>query len=106
MKSRVHPKYKTKYHVRNWASYERALVHRGDVTVWLSPAAIAAWEPDAPSHLPPPAPPGRGLSDVAVPTDGPRPAVARSHDALPARAAPRRHTMPPTTGEAAASLHR
>ena len=46
MKSRVHPKYKTKYHVRNWASYERALVHRGDVTVWLSPAAIAAWEPD------------------------------------------------------------
>ena len=46
MKSRVHPKYKTKYHIRNWASYERALVHRGDVTVWLSPAAIAAWEPD------------------------------------------------------------
>ena len=30
MKSRVHPKYKTKYHIRNWASYERALVHRGD----------------------------------------------------------------------------
>ena len=24
MKSRVHPKYKTKYRVRNWASYERA----------------------------------------------------------------------------------
>ena len=46
MKSRVHPKYKTKDHVRNWASYERALVHRGDVTVWLSPAALAAWEPD------------------------------------------------------------
>ena len=46
MKSRVHPKYKTKYHVRNWAVYERALVRRGDVTVWLSPAAIAAWEPD------------------------------------------------------------
>ena len=46
MKSRVHPKYKTKYHVRNWAVYERALVRRGDVTVWLSPDAIAAWEPD------------------------------------------------------------
>ena len=47
MKSRVHPKYKTKYHVRNWASYERALVERGDVTVWLSPDAIAAWKPEA-----------------------------------------------------------
>ena len=46
MKSRVHPTYKTKYHVRNWASYDRALVRRGDITIWLSPAAIAAWEPD------------------------------------------------------------
>ena len=46
MKSRVHPTYKTKYHVQNWASYDRALVRRGDITVWLSPAAIAAWEPD------------------------------------------------------------
>ena len=46
MKSRVHPKYKTKYRVRNWASYDRALVCRGDVTIWLSRTAIAAWEPD------------------------------------------------------------
>ena len=46
MKSRVHPKYKTKYRVKNWASYDRALVRRGDITIWLSPAAIAAWEPD------------------------------------------------------------
>ena len=45
MKSRVHPKYKTKYRVANWASYDRALVRRGDLTVWLSPEAIAAWEP-------------------------------------------------------------
>jgi len=35
MKSRVHPKYKTKYRVTNWASYDRALVRRGDVTVWI-----------------------------------------------------------------------
>ena len=47
MRSRVHPKYNTKYHVRNWASYEQALVQRGDVTVWLSPDAIASWEPEA-----------------------------------------------------------
>jgi hypothetical protein len=29
---------------RQLASYDRALVHRGDVTVWLSPEAIATWE--------------------------------------------------------------
>lgn len=29
MKSRVHPKYKTKYRVGNWAEYDQALVHRG-----------------------------------------------------------------------------
>ena len=46
MKSRVHTTYKKKYRVRNWASYDRALVRRGDLTIWLSPAAITAWEPD------------------------------------------------------------
>jgi hypothetical protein len=33
MKSRVHSKYKTKYRVENWPSYDGALVRRGDVTV-------------------------------------------------------------------------
>ena len=42
MKSRVHPKYKTKYHVGNWPEYERALVRRGDITLWLSADAIDA----------------------------------------------------------------
>ena len=46
MKSRVHPKYKTKYRVRNWASYERALIGRGNITIWLSRTAIAAWKPE------------------------------------------------------------
>ena len=45
MKSKVHPRYKTKYWVANWSSYDRALVRRGDVTLWLAPEAIAAWEP-------------------------------------------------------------
>ena len=45
MKSKVHPRYKTKYRVANWAGYNRALVRRGDVTVWLSSEAIAAWTP-------------------------------------------------------------
>ena len=45
MKSKVHPRYKTKYRVANWPAYNRALVRRGDVTVWLSSEAIAAWTP-------------------------------------------------------------
>ena len=52
MKSRVHPKYKTKYHVRNWASYEHALVRRGNLTVWLSVAAKGARSPLSP-RVPP-----------------------------------------------------
>jgi hypothetical protein len=45
-RSRIHPKYKTKYRVRNWGSYDRALVHRGDLTIWFHDDAIASWEPD------------------------------------------------------------
>ena len=43
MQSKVHPTYKMKYRVANWPAYNRALVRRGDVTVWLSSEAIAAW---------------------------------------------------------------
>ena len=45
MKSKVHPTHKTKYRVANWPAYNQALVRRGDVTVWLSSEAIAAWTP-------------------------------------------------------------
>ncbi len=45
MKSKVHPRYKTKYRPANWPAYNRALVRRGDVTVWVSSEAIAAWTP-------------------------------------------------------------
>ena len=45
MQSKVHPRYKTKYRVANWAAYNKALVRRGDVTVWLSSEAVAAWTP-------------------------------------------------------------
>ena len=51
MKSLVYPKYKTKYRVGNWPKYERALVQRGDVTLWLSIDAIDAWRP-SPSGQP------------------------------------------------------
>jgi len=64
MKSRVHPKYKTKYHISNWAEYDRALVRRGDITLWISEDAIESWKP-APSG-------GRGgqrkFSDLAIET--------------------------------------
>jgi len=29
--------------VRNWPEYDRALVQRGDVTLWLTPDAISTW---------------------------------------------------------------
>jgi hypothetical protein len=32
-KSRVHPKYKTKYRVTNWPEYDRALARRGSQTL-------------------------------------------------------------------------
>jgi hypothetical protein len=45
MRSRVHPKYKTKYRVSNWSEYDRALVQRGDITLWISEDAVACWKP-------------------------------------------------------------
>ena len=42
-RSRIHPKYKTKYRVTNWPEYDRSLTRRGDLTLWLSPASIAGW---------------------------------------------------------------
>ena len=51
MRSKVHPKYKTKYRVGNWSAYEQALVQRGDVTLWLSADATDAWRP-SPSGRP------------------------------------------------------
>jgi IS5 family transposase len=31
--------------VSNWADYDRALVQRGDITLWISEDAIASWKP-------------------------------------------------------------
>ena len=45
IKSKVHPTYKTKYRVANWPAYNQGLLRRGDVTVWLTSEAIAAWTP-------------------------------------------------------------
>ena len=40
-----HPKYKTVYRVKNWREYDQSLRDRGDITVWISQDAIAAWTP-------------------------------------------------------------
>ncbi len=42
-KSKVTPKYKTKYRVKNYPAYEAALRKRGDVTLWFDEDALAAW---------------------------------------------------------------
>jgi len=93
MKSRVHPKYKTKYHISNWAEYDRALVRRGDITLWISEDPIESWKP-APSG-------GRGgqrkFSDLAIETA----LTLRLLFSLPAsgvdaNAQPNSITLPPT----------
>ena len=50
---------RVRYRVRDWAAYDRALVRRGDITVWISPDAVAGWR----------APAGRRtFSDAAITT--------------------------------------
>lgn len=44
---------KVAYRVRNWKSYNRALINRGNLTLWVSEDAIAGWYAD-------PEPQGRG----------------------------------------------
>ena len=57
------PRQKPVYHIRNWAEYDRALVARGSLTVWVSDDVVAAWGP-------PPGPRTRGgqvkFSDQAI----------------------------------------
>ena len=38
---------KARYRVQNWAQYEAGLRRRGDLTVWLSDAAVDAWRAPA-----------------------------------------------------------
>ncbi len=63
-KSKITPKYKTKYRVKNWRAYEAALRKRGDITVWFGQDAIDAW------NAPPGGRPGgqHRYSDLAIVT--------------------------------------
>jgi hypothetical protein len=64
MNSRVHPNYKTRYRVTNWAEYDRSLVQRGDITMWISPATIKAWKAKSSGRRGAP----RKFSDLAIET--------------------------------------
>ena len=50
--------------VQNWPEYDRALQRRGDLTVWVTPEAIAAWCPPRTGRRGRP----RDYSDVAIET--------------------------------------
>ena len=53
---------KSRYRIRNWPEYEAGLRRRGDLTVWLSDAALDAWRAPASGK------PGgqRTYSDLAI----------------------------------------
>ena len=44
-RSKVLPSYKTRYRITNSPEYDRALVRRGDLTIWFTPSAIRSWTP-------------------------------------------------------------
>lgn len=43
MKSEQTSPVKDKYKVRNWGSYNKSLVERGNITLWLDPSVMRAW---------------------------------------------------------------
>src|SRR3712207_2673391 len=43
--ARRHKIPRARYKVTNWPEYDRALQHRGSLTLWVTPEALAAWHP-------------------------------------------------------------
>jgi hypothetical protein len=43
--ARRHKIPRARYKLANWPEYDRALQHRGSLTVWVTPEALAAWHP-------------------------------------------------------------
>lgn len=48
--SRRHRIPKARYRVQNWSAYDAALRRRSDLTIWVTPEAIAAWTPASTSR--------------------------------------------------------
>ena len=44
-KKKRHPKYKTRYRIKNWPLYEKGLKASGDITLWFSGDVMDAWLP-------------------------------------------------------------
>ncbi|WP_342238703.1 IS5 family transposase [Inquilinus sp. OTU3971] len=47
---------RARYAVRNWPAYDRALIRRGELSIWISPSALDAWRGGG----------GRLYSDAAI----------------------------------------
>lgn len=45
-------KKKVTYRVRNWSDYNKSLVQRGSITLWINEDVIENWHPDAPEQRP------------------------------------------------------
>lgn len=45
-KKKPRSRQKELYRVRNWSEYDRALVNRGSLTIWISEEAIGKWKPE------------------------------------------------------------
>ena len=45
-KRKRHPKYKTRYRIKNWPLSEAGLRARGDITLWFSENVMGAWLPN------------------------------------------------------------
>ena len=44
------PEKKAAYRIRNWREYNRALVERGSLTVWVDEQSLDAWDYQGPAH--------------------------------------------------------
>ena len=49
-KKKSHSRQKELYRVRNWSEYDRALVQRGSLTIWVSEDVIAKWKHTGPKQ--------------------------------------------------------
>jgi IS5 family transposase len=45
-----HKKTKTRYRLRNWGEYNRALVQRGSLTLWITEDVLQTWHPTEPEN--------------------------------------------------------
>src|ERR1044072_1033753 len=44
------PAKRVSYRIRNWAEYDRALVRRGSLTIWVDEHALRGWGSRGPPH--------------------------------------------------------